>query len=66
MGSRKDAVDGSKKVVGRSVRLNAEGVKKLLLCGTLLFHHPGVTRSLVGLSLQATPGDGGSPSFLTK
>ena len=61
-----DAVDASQQVVGGNVRLEAEGVEELLLHGTLLSHHRGVTPSLVVLSLQTTPSDGGSPSFSTK
>ena len=62
----KNAVDAPKKMVGGNVRLDAEGVEELVLRGTLLSHHRGVTPSLVAPSLQTLRSDGGSPSFSTK
>ncbi len=61
-----DAIDASKKVGGRNVRLAAEGVEDLVLYGTLLSHHRGATPLLVVLSLKTTPSDGCAPSFSTK
>ena len=62
----KDAVDAPKKMVGGKLRLDAEGLEGLVLRGTLLSQHRGVTPSLVAPSLQTPRSDGGSPSFSTR